>query len=331
MGRGKSITKLLLDSSQAALYAGVEIHNKPHIAYRYPTSAILIVNAWELALKAYVYKYIGKSRIYKQDGKHTIDFSKALCLTRDDINKNGAGQEYKAVFDNVDLLNEYRCSNVHYVEPELNPIIFTLISKAVLNYDKFLKDFFKKDITKDDNLIILPVGFKLPFNPIEYLIQDYGNASNDFVNRVIETIRNLDNAKIQDSVVIGFEVYTSSVKKIRNADIIAAIDKNSAQVTLHKGVRFTDDPKAPLVRIENQRALPLTYQNVRDRVKEKRPDILFNNRFHNAMKIIKADGNICQSNYLDPENKKGPKKDFYSENAVEEVIKKYDELSELGY
>ena len=49
---------------------------------------------------------------------------------------------------------------------------------------------FNKDITKDDNLIILPVGMKLPFDPIDYLKQDYGSAQmisliasyNQFVN-----------------------------------------------------------------------------------------------------------------------------------------------------
>ena len=58
MSRGKSVVKKLLDASRAALFAGIEIHNKPHIEYRYQTSTILIVNAWELALKAYIYKYI---------------------------------------------------------------------------------------------------------------------------------------------------------------------------------------------------------------------------------------------------------------------------------
>jgi hypothetical protein len=39
MSRGKSVIKLLLDSSQYALFAGGggQIHNKPRIAYRYPT------------------------------------------------------------------------------------------------------------------------------------------------------------------------------------------------------------------------------------------------------------------------------------------------------
>ena len=154
MARGKSVTKLLLDSSQSALFAGIEIHNKPHIDYRYPTSVILIINAWELALKAYVYKFINKKSIYEKDRKHTISFSKALMLVRDDINKNMKNNQYKAVFENLGLLNDYRCSNVHFIESSLDPIIFMLISKAVLNYDQFLRDFFKKDITKDDNLII---------------------------------------------------------------------------------------------------------------------------------------------------------------------------------
>lgn len=90
MSRGKSVTKLLLDSSQAALFAGIEIHNKPHIAYRYPTAVILIINAWELTLKAYIYKFISKKGIYEKKGKngnqHTIAFMKALALVRDHIN-----------------------------------------------------------------------------------------------------------------------------------------------------------------------------------------------------------------------------------------------------
>jgi len=51
MSRGKFVTKLLLDSSQAALFARIEVHNKPHIDSRYPTSVILVINAWELAHK----------------------------------------------------------------------------------------------------------------------------------------------------------------------------------------------------------------------------------------------------------------------------------------
>ncbi len=336
MSRGKSVTKLLLDSSQSALFAGVEIHNKPHIAYRYPTTVILIINAWELALKAYVYKYIGKEKIYekekkeKKDKKYTISFSKALVLVRDDIYSKNKQKQYRPVFENIDLLNEYRCSNVHFAESNLDPIIFMLVCKAVLNYDQFLKDFFQKDITKDDNLIILPVGFKLPFNPIDYLKQDYGNMHNEFVNDVINTVRKLKNDNIQDSIVIGFDVYTASVKKIDNADLVAAIDQLNGTVKLVKQVRITDDPNAPAVRMNDELLPPLTYQDVIDKVKEKRPDIKLNKMYNSAMAIIKRDASLCQSRYLDPKKKKGMKKDYYMEGAVDAVICKYDELQKEG-
>ena len=323
MGRGKSVKKLLLDSSQAALFAGIEIHNKPHIAYRYPTATILVINAWELALKAYIYKYINRKKIYESDGKHTITFSKALGLVTADVNSKEGKNAFKAVNENLDLLNNYRCSNVHYIENALDPIIFMLLNKAVLNYDKFLKKYFQKDISKDDNLIILPIGMKLPFDPVEYLKQDYGSANNDYVNQVIQSIKELDREHIQDSIVIGFNVITDRVKNVKNADIIASIEKDADAVPLRKAVRVTDDPNAPAVRIEPD-LLPLTYTDLKHRVKEKRPDIKINKTYYTIINKIKGIQELCQTRYLDPNNKKGTKKDFFSEKAVDIVIELYN-------
>ena len=325
MARGKSVTKLLLDSSEAALFAGIEIHNKPHIAYRYPTSVILLINAWELVLKAYVYKYIGRKKIYEngKDG-HTISFTKALIITKDHINTGKQNKSFPAVYENLMLLNDYRSANVHFYENCLDPVVFMLVSKAVLNYDEFVKKYFKKDITRNDNLIILPVGFKLPFDPVEYLKQDYGKAHNDFVNTVVQTVRSLADEGIKVNIVIGFDVYTASQKKIENADLIAAIDQENGTVALTKEVRVTDDPKAPAIRLEPA-LLPLTYYDLRDKVTEKRPDIKFSNSFNTAMRRVKQDKKLCQTNYLDPKRKTGGKKEFYAEAAVDAVIQFYDE------
>ena len=325
MSRGKSVTKLLLDSSEAALFAGIEIHNKPHISYRYPTSVILVINAWELLLKAYVYKYIGKKKIY-ENGKtgKTISFTKALTITKDHINAGKQDESFPAVVDNLKLLNEYRSANIHFYEKGLDPIVFMLISKAVLNYSDFITRYFNKDITRNDNLIILPVGFKLPFDPIEYLKQDYGKAHNDFVNTVIQTVRTLADEGIKESIVIGFDVYTASQKKIENADLIAAIDQQNGTVALTKSIRITDDPKAPVMRVELP-ILPLTYADLRKKVKEKRPDIKFGKTYNSAMKRVKQDSKLCKTNYLDPKSKRGSKKDFYAEAAVDSVISFYDE------
>ena len=325
MARGKGVKKLLLDASQAAMFAGIEIHNKPNISYRYPTAIILIINAWELALKAYVYKFIGKKKIYEDDGKHTISFKKANGLVKESIITTD--KNYLAVYSNLEKLNEYRCSNVHYANSDLDPVIFMLMAKAVLNYNDFLKKYFNKDVSSSDNLIILPVGFKLPFDPIDYLKQDYGEAQNDFVNVVIQTIRDLKDNDIEDSIVIGFSVFTESIKKVSNADIIAAIDQANGTVQLTRAYRVTDDPNAPLVRMEPNLP-PLRYEDVRTRVKQQKPDIKFGKIFNAVMKEIKKDKTLCQVRYLDPRKQSGAKTEYYTESAIPIIIQKYEEVEQ---
>lgn len=326
MARGKGVKKLLLDASQAAMFAGIEIHNKPNISYRYPTAIILIINAWELALKAYVYKFIGKKKIYEDDGKHTISFKKANGLVKESIITTD--KNYLAVYSNLEKLNEYRCSNVHYANSDLDPVIFMLMAKAVLNYNDFLKKYFNKDVSSSDNLIILPVGFKLPFDPIDYLKQDYGEAQNDFVNDVIQTIRDLKDNDIEDSIVIGFSVFTESIKKVSNADIIAAIDQANGTVQLTRAYRVTDDPNAPLVRMEPNLP-PLRYEDVRTRVKQQKPDIKFGKIFNAVMKEIKKDKTLCQVRYLDPRKQSGAKTEYYTESAIPIIIQKYEEVEQV--
>ena len=323
--RGKSIAKTLLKSSQAALFAGIEIHNKPQISYRYPTTTILVINAWELALKAFVYKFIGKKQVFEHDGKHTKHFTAILGLVREYINKSENNKCFNAIYENLDKLNEYRSSYVHFIGKELDPIIFMLISKAVLNYDVFLKKYFNKDVTKDDDLIILPIGMKLPFNPIDYLKQDYASSHNDFVNCVIKAIKELSDDGIQDSIVIGIDIYADRIRNLKNADIIAALDNTPTAVPLVKTVRITDDPKAPAMRVEPLLP-PLTYDDLRKKIKEQKHDILFNNTFNKAMKKIKGNREFCESRYLDPKKKSGLKKEFYTLKAIDAVIEEYELL-----
>ena len=325
MARGKSTKKLLLDASQAALFAGIEIHNKPNIAYRYPTATILIINAWELALKAYVYQYIGKKKIYEKDGIHTIGFRKALALVKDHINAAEKNKNFMSVSENIFQLNEYRCSNMHFAEGELDPIIFMLLSKSVINYDAFIKKYFKKDITKEDNLIILPIGMKLPFNPIDYLKQNYKGAQNDFVNALLQSIRELYVSGVEDSIVVGFSLITDKVKNVNNADIVAALSNDQSAVPLQRAIRYTDDPNAPAMRVELDLP-PLTNANLRQKLKEKRPDIKFGTIFNAAMKTIQSNELYCKPNYLDPKNKSGTKKFFYTLEAVDAVLTEYKRL-----
>ena len=52
MAKRKMVQINLIKNSIAAYFATIEIHNKPNISYRYETVTLLMMNAWELALKA---------------------------------------------------------------------------------------------------------------------------------------------------------------------------------------------------------------------------------------------------------------------------------------
>ena len=56
MAKRKMVYNNLVKNSISAYFAAVELHNKPNIAYGYETVTLLMMNAWELALKAYVKK-----------------------------------------------------------------------------------------------------------------------------------------------------------------------------------------------------------------------------------------------------------------------------------
>lgn len=328
MARRKNVVKSLVDSAESAIFAGIEIHNKPRIPYRYPTATLLVINAWELALKAYVYKYIGKKQIYV-DKEHTISFSKALVYVHEHINKTEGTKDFNSVKENLFLLSEYRNNNTHYFESELDPIIFMLLSKATLNFNAFLEKYFHREIADNENLIILPIGFKLPFEPIEYLNKKTTDKiSNNFMQNVLQSIKKLNDEGVSESIVVGFSMFVNSVKNISNADIIAAIDPaNYDAVAITKEYRLTDNPKAPAIRIDETELIkqkyPYSYDELKKRIKEKLPDIKFNTQFYNYLKLIKENKDWYMVRLLNPLNPKSSKTGFYSERAIEKLLELY--------
>ncbi len=326
--RRKNVVKSLIDAAEAAFFAGIEIHNKPRIPYRYPTSTMLIINAWELSLKAYIYKYINKKLIYTENG-HTITFSKSLVYVHEYINKSEGNKNFNAVKDNLFLLSEYRNNHSHYFEKELDPIVFMLLSKATLNFNSFIEKYFNREVTDNENLFILPVGFKLPFEPIEYLNKkNTDTASNTFVCEVIDNIKKLDDEGINDSIVVGFNMFVNSVKNVSNADIIAAIDQqNYDAIALTRTYRITDNPQAPAVRIDESEIIrqryPYSHEDLKKKIKDILPNIKLNNQFYNYLKLIKENKEWYMTRLLNPLNPKSSKTGFYSEKAIQKLVELY--------
>ena len=330
MKHRKMVLSNLMKNSIAAYFGAVEIHNKPNILYRYETTTLLLMNSWELILKAYIRKRIKKQSIYTRDG-HTISLDKALNYVEAHINSQEP-KSFSAVKENLCLIEEYRNNIVHYYNENLEPYIFMLVAKAALNYVEFVKKYFEKDILNEEGLYILPLGFKLPFRPEKFLSRREAQSisspeSRRFINSIVRVIDDLDEKGVEDTIVVGFDIYLENVKKLKNSDLrvaITNIDEADAKIAKVQKVNLSDDPCAQRVSVSDDEMLkkfPLGYKSLCEKCRKRIPGFKQGKKFNGIMKRIKQKGTCAYVRRLDPQNEDSGFKMFYSNKAIDEIKK----------
>ena len=335
MARGKlknkrkpNISKALTESSISVFLSMIEIHNKPKIEYRYPTAVILMINSWELLFKAYIHKYINPKKLWKENG-FTITLSEAINVIKVSEYTLFNKQDFAIIHSNVESLEKYRNEYIHYNLGVLDPVIFGLLYKSSLLYSNFLAKTFKKDISILENLIIMPIGLKLPYDPISFLKLDECN-SNDFYVFLINKTKELLNNGINESIFVSLDVKFESVKKIQNSDIVVGLDSAASnKVAMVKNVRISNDPGAQSVYFSDNAILiefPLTHEKLVERVRERVPDFKLNSVFYKILKDIKLDTSIAYERKLNPLTKKTSRTFFYKVSAVDFIVKKYSSI-----
>lgn len=227
MKRRSPIALSLAKSSKSAMMAAIEIHNKPEISYRYEIVVLLLINAWELALKGYIYRNLKNVKLFNRDGT-TKPFPECVSCVFGNL-----GKAYFPVKENVELLYEYRNKIAHFYTGTLDPIIFLLVKKSVVFYSDFLKLFFKINIAADSNLYLLPIGFKPLYTPIDYLCkqsvaESYPSIIKSFVDDILKISEKLYEGGIEESIISDFSINLSNVNRVKNADIVVAISKDPA-------------------------------------------------------------------------------------------------------
>lgn len=333
MAKRKMVQNNLLKNSISAYFAAIEIHNKPNISYRYETTTLLIMNAWELALKCFVKKHIKNKSIYTKDG-HTISIDKAIDYTDEYINKREP-KAFKAIKENLYLIEEYRNNIVHYYNEQLEPYIFMLTAKAALNYVDFLKKYFSKDIMADDGLFILPLGFKLPFKPEDFLTKKAANyisskESKEFISSMVKVITNLNDEGVEDTIVVGFDIYLENVKRMKNSDLLVAItskDAADANFTKVNKIQLSDDPNAQKVNLSDDEIVkiyPLTYRAVCEKCKLEIPDFKQGKKFNTIMSSLKGNNAFAYTRKLNPKKAKSTKTTLYSPQIIDEIKQQYE-------
>src|ERR1700690_1799047 len=113
---GIPIEMALLGNAKSAMFAAIEIHNKPIFPYRYEVCTLLVVNAWELALKAYIAKKVKSVRLIKKDGTAKPFVECIACVSSE------LGKTFDPIRYNLEILYDYRNNIAHFYSEDMDVI-----------------------------------------------------------------------------------------------------------------------------------------------------------------------------------------------------------------
>lgn len=220
----------LVRNSKAAMLAAIEVYNKPTMAYRDETFVVLLVNAWELALKALLSK--NKQSIFypkkrKQNYK-TLALDDALTRVGQFFPK---ADDVEATRMNLELVATYRDNTIHfYNQPGFGSLVYALAQTSIVNYKDLLKEAFDIDLGAEINWQLMPLGLSLPIDPVEYLAGKAGKdeqknpAVKQFLGEVVRAQAELEKAGGDTGRLLTvFKVTLESVKKVKEADVVVGV------------------------------------------------------------------------------------------------------------
>ncbi|MCD6405460.1 MAG: DUF3644 domain-containing protein [Planctomycetes bacterium] len=220
----------LLGNAKAVLIAAIEIYNKPAFQYRDECFVILLLNAWELGLKALLFK--NKQSIYYRKKRHqpyrTLSWQDALTKAKTYFPK---GTRPLPVQYNLELIGTYRDNAVHFYNADgFGIVIYALAQTCIKNLRDLMEAAFAVRLEEEINWQLLPLGIKPPIDVVSYILGKSGDRITDAIRQFLsELAKSVEELKAagEDTgrLLTVFNVKLESVKKIGDADVVVGVEK----------------------------------------------------------------------------------------------------------
>ncbi|MGC8733164.1 MAG: DUF3644 domain-containing protein, partial [Halothiobacillaceae bacterium] len=216
----------------AAMMAAIEIYNKPAFRYRDECVVILLLNAWELILKAALSK-AGKSIFYpkkRNQPYRTLSWQDALSKSGPLFPK---GVDQLPVRRNLELLGTYRDNAVHFYNAEgFGVLLYALAQTCIKNFRDFLEGVFERRLEDEITWQLLPLGIQPPVDVVSYISgagtkgPKSNSAVRQFLAQLAEATDEVNKAgKDRGRLMTVFNIKLESVKKIGDADVVVGVEK----------------------------------------------------------------------------------------------------------
>lgn len=318
----KSIVESLTEKSIACTVSAIEIYNKPDFKYREETFSILMINSWELILKAKMIKdaennikviYI-KENIPKKNGEKskrwryklnkngynlTIGIEKILELyeNKKDIDKR--------CLENISLLNIVRNNSIHLInkDSELASIVYEIGSANLKNYIEFIIENLNKDLSKY-NFYLMPISF---YNEYE-IVENVKIENTSFKTKLKKDLLEL-NSKYKSgpnekyNIILATKV--SFIKGDKNG-INMKFTKELGENTIN--VNLTDE--------QIDIKYPLSYEDLVTMLKSRYSDFKRDKKFNELNSKYRRNVNNAYQKFLNNKNKEGAYRWQYNSNIL---------------
>lgn len=164
-----SISSELSEKSISAAISAIEIYNKPDFNYREEAFSLLMINAWELLLKA---KWLADrdediSTLYvigddgePKTGRSGNPFTHSVHYIASKLSEDQDSGMEKPCFDNIQALIEVRDSSAHFINKDIyfGRRILEIGTAALRNYVHLATEWFQLDLSKY-NFFLMPISF----------------------------------------------------------------------------------------------------------------------------------------------------------------------------
>ena len=291
--------------AREALLAAVEIYNKPKVEYREQTVAFLIVNAWEVLIKARIvqqsggkiqsiYQYKPNSREYRRNQGDILTIG-----IRDALNQSKLPEELKSNINGIIKIRN-KATHLGVLVPELKKTILEFSTASVQNFVKIYTGWFNESI---DAPYLLPLGF---VGNARTAVATYPVRQKELLKELSDLVKphNLPDSGYSVAMHVQVEI--------------------SRGLSGGGSIGLTNDLNVPKVSISDDEALktfPTPYNELVDKCRSRYPDFKRNNRFHLAMEDVHLDAKCTYERKLDPTTEIGSKKRFYN---LEQTLAKLD-------
>lgn len=223
----KRLHDKLIERSLDGFTLALEVYNRPSLKNRVEAFTIMMVNAWELLLKAELLISHGYSTIF-YDKERSISLSDALKKRL---------QENDPVRKNIEKLIELRDQAIHLLIPELQPQLSRLFQATVINYQTRYRNEMGNAPLSGQSVGMLSLVIDGPETEIAVIQKQYGELTAGVVDRFIKSFTASSKECNSNEFSIPVDYRLALVKRKDKSDVSLTVgEEGNKAVIIHKTV-----------------------------------------------------------------------------------------------